>query len=410
MLVRVSYEDLSNAIALLQNVIATKGLQEDLKVMNLYVKDTNLKLIATDGKVFCLTDLNGTYDLEGLTEENSYVALRIKEISEILDKFKSLQRTTVKHIEMLIKEHGVVMIVTEEAKNDEEKSLYADQITRFKLTKMDVKSFVKQELPAIFTPSEAVELENGQLKMYLDYFETPLSKPKDPSVLHFKSDYLVSVLGNVYAIMMENKLPEIFKNFTLSYTAVSFLNELLKTTDKFKVYKEELKSDSGVSKGIILTFTFGKTIVRMKTQDMSNSVNIDNFKQVPHNQVVVDKLYLIDVLKRLDPTDQAFVSIKITNGIGEMLITSVKTNQRVPVKVANGDGVYSFVLRPEHLSNIIFSHITRQSDGTILDDVHICLHHEQGQRYIQLTCKDNTDDWSTKYPRAPIADAPTLDW
>ena len=161
----MGYEDLTKALALLSKVIATKGLQEDLKVANFYIQDNKIKVTATDGRIFCISELEGEYDLEGEAEENSIFALYIKETTDILDKFKGLQRTKVDSVEILVKEHGVVMTVNEVAKDEENPNiakLYT-QSTRFMLRIERVKKLLIDELPKMKLGDDAVETQGLRL-------------------------------------------------------------------------------------------------------------------------------------------------------------------------------------------------------------------------------------------------------
>ena len=94
--------------------------------------------LSTDAQIYCIDELEGEYDLEG--EDNPFMVFRIKEISDILSKYASLQRTQVKEVKLQTQQKGIVMTVVEEPKvlkdseNFKFSDLYKDQESRYKIT------------------------------------------------------------------------------------------------------------------------------------------------------------------------------------------------------------------------------------------------------------------------------------
>lgn len=417
MLIKMGYEDLTKALALLSKVIATKGLQEDLKVANFYIQDNKIKVTATDGRIFCISELEGEYDLEGEAEENSIFALYIKETTDILDKFKGLQRTKVDSVELLVKEHGVVMTVNEVAKDEENPNiakLYT-QSTRFMLRIERVKKLLIDELPKMKLGDDAVEIESKDLQVYLDYLYTPIRTPKNPAIVQFVNDKVYVILGNVWGVVMDNTLPTILRELSLNHYAVGFLKEVITEGETFKVSREELwgeDSQTGEPRrtGIILTIGIGKHIIKLKTADETAKTETKPFTDFPEMQVDIDKFYFLDVLKRISAYDRAFIEVEIEDGVGTMAIKTVKTRQQLPIINAQGTGQFSFAVNLEHLTSIIFSHITKTIDGEPVDSLKFGFRQSVDPKSVELTCTDNTTLWTTKYPRAPKQEPPKLDF
>lgn len=413
----MGYDDLTKALALLSKVIATKGLQEDLKVANFYIQDGQIKVTATDGRIFCISELEGSYDLEGEVEEKSIFAIYIKEATDILDKFRGLQRTKVDSVELYIKEHGVVMTVNEVAKGEEnpEIAILYKQSTRFMLRIERVKKLLTDELPNISVGDGAVEINSKDLQVYLDYLYTPICRPKNPALVQFVNDKVYVILGNVWGVVMENNLPEIFRELSLNHYAVGFLKEIITESEKFKVTREEMwgsDTQTGESKrtGIILTVSIGKHIVKLKTADETSKTETKPFTDMPEMNVDIDKFYFLDVLKRISAYERAFIEVDIQDGVGTMAIKTVKTRQQLPLSNAQGTGQFSFAVNLEHLNSIIFSHITKTIDGEPLDSLKFGFRQSIDPKSVELTCTDNTGLWTTKYPRAPKQEPPKLDF
>ena len=116
MKIKVSYDSLVSLVNLMNLVVsANKRTQENLKVVNIFAKDGELKALCTDGTLYCLeTVKDAIFDLEG--EENPFMVFNLKEVTDILGKFSSLQRTQVSDIYLQTQQKGIVMTVIEEPK------------------------------------------------------------------------------------------------------------------------------------------------------------------------------------------------------------------------------------------------------------------------------------------------------
>lgn len=434
MIIKTSYESLTSLLNLMRLVIScNKMTQENLKVLNLFVKDNKLYGLATDSQLYCLKPLEGEYDLEG--EDNPFVTLYIKELSDILSKYSSLNRTTVKEIQFQTQQKGVVMTITEDSKvlkdseNFEFSDMYRNLSVKYKLSRGIINSSLLKELPTLVLPDGSTEIKSKDFCKYLEYMYPPMTKPKDKAIMHFNDEFVYSIMGNVYGIAMPNTLPkEIFKEISIALGYVGFFKNVISLNDTFKIYKDvvtikrDKDSDSDADWNLVKMFMLyiktGDIFIKFKGSDMTNSVSTDTFKQIAQNTIEIDKPYFIDVLKRLEGFDQVFIDISIKEdenvagkSKGEFVLKTAKNRQRIPVKSASGSGDFKFVLRPESLGLMAFSHLTKDIDGNSdkTDDLILFLDWvDKGS--ISLTCKDRTDDWQSRYPRAPYKEAPQLDF
>lgn len=433
MIIKTSYEAIQNVIGLMKDATSTKAIQEDFKVVNFFVKDSKLKALSTDGQLFCLNTFNGEYDLEG--ENNPFMTLRIKDIKDILDKYSSLQRTQVREVILATQQKGVVMTVVEEPKIDKGDSfafsdMYKNQATRFKLTTRNISPIIAKELPALVMPVDCIEIPSKDLQKYLEYMYAPMSKPRETCYLHFTDEFVYSIMGNIYGVSMPNILPqEIFSEISLSLPVMKFLSGVLPKTEKFKIYKDVKRQsvpqpgvpeeDWSVISYITLYIEVGNTLIKITTLDRTKDGNVNTFKELIPNCIEIDKPYLIDSLKRIDGYDQVFLEIDITedeNVAGtsraEFIIKTSNTIQKIPVKSAHGSGSYRFMLKPESVHLLMFTHLTKDMDGDSdkINDLILFMMKNPTRDTIALSCNDKSESWQSRWPHAPIKEAPLLDF
>ena len=431
MKIKTTYSSLVSVLNLMGNVVASnKSLQDDYKVVNIFAKNGKLYALGTDTQLFCMEELEGEFDLEN--EANPFMVFRIKEISNILSKYSNLQRTFVKEILLETQQKGVVLTVIEEPKESNNfnfSDLYKNQITRYKIPRSNVLNLITKELSSIVMPDNYTEIQSKDLSKYLDYMYTPMTKPKDRAVMHFNSEYVYSVMGNVFGISMPNTLPKnIFSELSLPLGHINFFRTLIPMNETFKIYKEieivkrnaqdDSEDDYNIQKSFVLYVQSGSILVKYKGRDTSNTVSTDSFKVSLQNSVEVDKPYLIDTLKRLDGAEQVFLEVNIKEdeniagkSTAEFIVKTQINRQRIPVKSATGSGEFKFMLRPESLGLMTFSHLTKDIDGKsdkINDLVFYLDWVDSGS--VSLTCRDRSEDWQTRWPRAPFKEAPLLDF
>ena len=228
---------------------------------------------------------------------------------------------------------------------------------------------------------------------------------------------------------MPNELPKnIFTDLSMSLGYINFFRNVIPKNETFKIYKEveitkkNIQDDSEEDYNIQKTFTLyiqsGSILMKYKGKDTTKMANTASFKDVLKNAVEVDKPYLIDTLKRLEGAEQVFLEVNIQEdaivsgkSTAEFIVKTHKIRQRIPVKAAYGSGEFKFMLRPENLGLMAFSHLTKDMEGNsdkINDLIFYMEWADSGA--VNLTCRDRSDDWQTRYPRAPFKEAPQLDF
>lgn len=390
MQIKVSYDDLESSLNTLAGVLSDRALQDELKNVVFWIKDNKVYLAAYNGNTVSLVEVPAELNLQDSFEE--VFQLRAKDIMDVLSTFKGLKRTKVSGIHLNIKENEAVMVV-QEAPLDEN-IIFAQEFyqeSKFRITKPRLKDIVKNEVQKVDMNVEGVLVNSADFLLYINALLPTVAKETRDSTSNiiFGNSHIYTVLAP-YVAVMPNKLPEVFSGFRLSNTVVQFLKNFVSSEESFLVSKNVL--GNGV---VVLTFKTNRAVAVIKCPDLSRAFDITNFLSKPDNGVVVDKAYLVDVLRRLSlSNDAALIEVKITKtetgpSQGFMRVISKNMTQNVPVKAAKGEGDFTFSIRAELLSAVVFSH-------TMDFDENVFLYFENTPRGISLVCSDNTEMWQTK--------------
>jgi hypothetical protein len=389
MIIKTSFETLETAMVTVSNIVSDKNLQEDLKNVVIWVKDGKTRLAAYNGNIVSATGIEATVQFPSEDQPETLFQLKAKDINDVVTSFKGLKRTKVSEVELHIKENEAVMHIHEVPIDDTlaNASEY-NQESKFRITKPRLKDVVKAEIQKI-----NMELESGSqvnsvdLLVYINALLPTVAKETRESTnnVMFGDDHVYAVLAP-YSAIMPNKLPDVLKGFRLQNSVVSFLKNFISDAQTFVIEKADMGNGM-----VVLTVKVNDSVAMIKCADMSRAFDITNFISVPANGIVVDKAYLIDVLKRMSlSAEAAFVEIVIAEGKGTMKVVSKNMTQNIPVINAKGDGLFPFSIRAELLSNVVFSH-----SSVFGENVFFYLEHtERGN--IVLACTDNTQMWQTK--------------
>lgn len=386
MIIKTSFETLENSMETVTALVSDRMLQEDLKNVIIWVKDGKPRFAAYSGHIISATEVDAeVLELEG---GEAFVQLKAKDINDVINSFKGLKRTKVSQVEIHIKENEAVMHIFEEPIDEEiQDAEKYRQRSRFRITKPRVKEVVKTELMKINTEVEGVQIPSVDFMLYMNALYPTVSKEKRESTNNvlFSKEHIYTVLSP-YSAVMENRLPEVLSGFRLQNSVVNFLMNFVSQDENFTIDKQD--RGNGM---VVLTVKVGNSVAEIKCADMSRAFDMTNFVTTPTNGVIVDKAYLVDVLKRMNlSSEAAFVEIAISEGVGTLKIVSKNMTQNIPVIKTKGEGSFPFSIRAELLSSVIFSHANYFGEN-------IFLYLEHGSNgNIVLAVKDNTDLWQTK--------------
>lgn len=396
MQIRVPYASLVHAMGVNGSVIADRALQDEMKNAILWVKDGIVSLCSFGINLVNATPLEGAeVTLEPGETPPQFVALKSRDIMGALDSFKSLKRTKVKDTMFTILGDAVTLAVTEEALDPEsEGAEQYNQTSRFLIRTSRMQPVVEKELLTLDLNFSGEVYDSGALLVYIQALLPTIAKQvsESHSSMMFGASHVYTVLTS-HVCMMENRLPEVFRDFKLSNSMVSFLKSFIETNETF-----ELSRVSGDNGMVILTVKVGSSVSRIKCADMSRAFDIRNFIDLPSNGISVDKVYLLDVLKRL-PSGVSTVTLEIElvpqleGTVGTFKIITPSFKQSVPVRRAKGEGSFRFNIQSDLLLSMIFSHT-----DMFMDDIFFYLEGVDSG-YTILGCTDNTRVWQTKANR-----------
>ena len=386
MLITMSFETLDSVMSTVTSIVSDKMLKEEMKNVIVWVKGDKVRFSAYSGNISSATEIDAIVELAEADEV--FVQLRAKDINDVIGTLKGLKKTVVEKVVFDIRENEAILSIFE-APIDLEMA-GADkyyQETKFRITKPVVKEMVKREIESIDFDSTGTVLESVDVLLYVNTLYPTIQKEVRESTFNmfFGEKHIYTIVAQ-YAAIMENKLNPIVSGFMLPNTVVNFLKNFISTSETF-----ELSKQPGIKGGVVLTVRVGSSIAVIKCSDMGKAYDITEYSTAPEDGIVIDKDYLVDVLKRMSlSSEQVNISVNIAGEDSVMEVVSKTMKQQIPIVTAKGEGQYQFVIRPELLSSVILSHASWLGTASFL-------YFEHGNRNnIVMAVKDSTNIWQTK--------------
>lgn len=400
MIITMGFEALKEAMGTISSIVENKNINEDSKNVVIWHKEGVTRFSAYNGNVVGATPVEST--IVGAPEgEELFIQLKAKDINDVIDSFKGLTRTVVSSVRFEVKDDKAIMHVFEKASEDveEENAEEYAQESKFRINKPRLQQIVRNSIREINTEAEGVTIPSDIMLEYIGALLPTVAKEVRDSTSHvmFGNDLLYTLTG-AYGTVMPNKLGvvvdapvEAVSGFRLKNTVVSFIKGFIANSESFTLLKE----DKGVG-SVLLTLRVGGSVAVIKCPDMSRAYNMTNYAITPENEpkngVVIDKMYFVDVLKRMSLGDaETQVEISIVEGEGQMKVLSKTMNQMIPVIQTKGEGVFSFKMKSELLSNVILSHLRGFGDK-----VFMYLEQNPSNNKLVLVVRDDTSLWQTK--------------
>lgn len=397
MIIRLNFDDLVKGMQTVNAVVSDKALKDNMKNMVLWVTGETVRLAANSFHIASAEELAATVTYEeGENQEDNLILIRAKDITNLISSFAGLKRTKVDYIEFEPNKDGsgVFIRIKEMAIDEDMANANAyNQISRYRFSRENVLDNLRREVTSIVSHVEGELVPSVNFNIYMDaLYPTVAKETRDNTSYLMFSDKHVYTFVNTYVAMLENKLPEVFRDFKLSNNIALFIKGFISGDENFVINKTVGKD--GV---VLLTLQAGKSVAVIKCPDMSRAFILDNFLDVPENGIEVDKIYLRDVLKRMElGSDTSLIEIMLerdeTTGAtsSKFVVSSEKMRQEIPVDRAKGQGNFSFNLRSEQLKALIFSHT-----DMFEDKVFIYLEiNDKGQ--VEIACGDNQKFWRTR--------------
>ena len=206
-----------------------------------------------------------------------------------MSAFSNLYKTKVEKIDF--EDDNVrIKITVHEVPLDAEKDYKLAQDSIFEVENAPILAKILKDIKTEF-PSECNGVVSSDVLLYLSSLLPLMSNDNSNSTaskLNFAEDYIFTINSSCSAFF-QNKLPEEFKGITLGYSSVGFLKKLCEGTDMVSVAKTDL----------YLCIESGQTQAFMRYKPIK--INYRNYitKKSKEKGIVIDRLYLKDVLKRM---------------------------------------------------------------------------------------------------------------
>lgn len=392
MKITVPYQELESTMQVVTAVVSDRTLVEDARNLIILIKDNKVRFAAYAVNTISATNVEAIVekeDTDTFEEDGSYIALlRVKDINNILATFRSLTKTEATDVDLVIHEREALMYVHEIAIDpDAPNADKYNQVSQFHVAKPVLKSFIKKEITRLNDIPEGKVVETANLLFYIDsLYPTIAKETRESSRDMLFSDDLVYTILSSYVAITSNALPEELKGFRITNSTVNFIKNFVSNYEAFEIHKKVAETGE-----VTLTIKVDGSVAIITTADMSRARDIRPYTEMPSNGIVVDKSYLMDVLKRMSLSNEATtVGIKIENGVGILKVVSKTMQQEVPIFKATGEGDFVFTIKPEILSSVIFSH-----SAYTQDDIYLFIGETKRGTYELGVC-DESKVWNTK--------------
>jgi hypothetical protein len=400
MKIKMNLDELNRALKATTPVIEDKTIQDDMRNIILWVKNGFVSFVACTLYVTCESKVQAEIEFADNEDSNGeyFIRVKAKELENHLSGFNSLRMTVVESVIFDVREKELRLIVNEVASKNVEESVASryTQTTQFRLTKADALEGTKREMKnalASVTPNTQFKaIPKADLGLYLDALIPLIPKEARDSIhtrLTFGEDFVYTV-PQTYAAMMENKLPDEMKNLILTNNTAIIMQQFCSLEDTTEVAKFNLgvaaDAPANTVSGIQLILRNSQSTAVLKGYGMMKAFKIDNYTSIPDVGVAFDRNYFSDVMKRFK-TD---ITININVDNATCVIANESMTQAIPVIKSKGSGEFAFTIKPDMLTNIVFSHATAACDNFIF------MYLTQENNKISVTCHDGSKLWRTK--------------
>lgn len=292
MKVTVKYEDLQNTLGYINTVLSDKSVEDKFRNVIFLVTPNEVKVVGYNQFTFsriALDEENITIEeVEGEWE----FQIKASELNKILSSFSNMYRTEVKTLSFAPDGVKIKVTVHEVPKNEEDSNL--EQDSDFYLESAPILKNILKEIHMDFPESVETAI-SGDLFLYLDSLFPIMNNDaanKMESKLNFDEDYVFVITSTMSAFMVNN-LPDAFKKLTISYSSANFLKKLCENSEMFGVAR--------VEKYLCIQSENIEAFMRFQAVKVNKAMYVQ--KRDKTLGVVLDRLYLKDVLKRMGNID-----------------------------------------------------------------------------------------------------------
>lgn len=345
--------------------IVEDNADDTMKNVIFRVSEENVKIIGHNNFAICKYMLEDT-EVEGLEEEEVFIQIKVKEFSGLLKTLSNMRRTKVNRIYFEVLDRRIKLTIEEEAKSEDiEFAEYLSQKSSWVFDSIRIKEDILKEIRNEVDEVDLESIVSKDIRLYLDTLGPLLSNEitSNSSKLYFSEDF-VYVIPKIYATLFENNLREEFKNLVLASHAVKFLSKvlvgnelvdlgrneryLILKADNFEVYiryQPKLLPIDRYLSAIALKDNEGVPMQYVRSEEPTEKLSFIN----RDNGVVIDKIYLQDVLRRFSLLDDQMTIV--VNPEKEVLnLSNKKFNLDIPLIMVKGMKSYgqiNFKMAPD---------------------------------------------------------------
>ena len=308
------YDNLVSNLINVSNALSDGNIGEDLKNIIMKIDTDSVTLIgATSSLLYKKAIKEEGVSVTKEEGDNNYIAVKIKELVDFLNTYKSLRNTVVDEVIFEVVENKLKCTVVEKPSDDE----YSDKVSlshwMFNLVpiKPNLMPFIETEMP-----SNSDEMKFSSLGVHTKQLAKILQAGTSTySKLFFTKDY-VYARSNAFTIFMQNETADetsVFSDIALSYRAVNFIEKVSSSytsDDIIRVAKDERYIYIETSDNELIY-----TVYDNKLSDISKIVNAFN----KDNCIQVNRYSLKEALKRFSlKNDSITITIKPNEGVVDM--------------------------------------------------------------------------------------------
>ena len=380
MKVKVNYSELASVLGYANTILSDKTVDEKMKNIIFLVGEDEASIVGYSPLTFSRTALKDV-EVEGV-EGNWDFQVKAGDLNKIMSCFSTLFKTKVETVEFEKEKNKIKVVIHEEAIKEEDSNLA--QTSRFMLDDVPIIKSVSEEIHMEF-PDEADSIMSGDLLLYVDSLFPLMTNDSANSLtskLNFSEEHIFVMASYVSAFFI-NKLPDSFKGLTLGYSSVNFLKKLCEGADSIDVQRIDR----------YLCIESGSTQAFLKYQRVKVKADGHVKRMSKDNGIVLDRLYLKDVLKRMAFSSQDGTVRMLEDGLE---VSNDGFTQIIPVGNKKGDvDNIKFKVSVPMLSKTIIG-----DDSVLPEELHMYFVKTSNNGY-SLYIKDSTGAWfSTMQVRA----------
>lgn len=344
--------------------IVEDNADDSMKNVTFYISENKVKIIGHNNFAICKYALEDTI-IQNAKEDETFIQIRAKEFSGLLKTLSNMRRTRVDRIYFETLDRKVRLTIEEDALSEDlEFAQYLKQKSSWLFDSIRIKEDILKEIRQDISDISLESIVSKDIRLYIDTLGPLLSSEitSNSSKLYFSSDFAY-VVPKIYATLFENNLRDEFKNLVLSSHAVKFLSKVLVgnelvdlgrnekyiiiKSDNFEVYLRYQTSLLPVDRYLnSIAIKEGESSRQyVRSVDAAEKLSFINRE----NGIVLDKIYLQDVLKRFSLVDDQMIIVidtekKIIN------LSNKKFNLDIPlimVKGMKGYGEIKFRMPPD---------------------------------------------------------------